>query len=337
MSWIKSYDTLRQHPKTLRLARLLGVNVRETIGLLHCLWWWCMDYAPDGDLSRYDPDEIAAAVDWPNGEQLVGALQSSGFLDCMQLHDWCDYGGKLYSTRSADSERVRQHRAGKEDTPDETTESEDVRRTSAGHNADVRRTYGVRNADVRRTSAPREDKIREDKNTEEESTPESMSASQKQPESDPPDIPDIPEQSDPSDPSEPSEPPDPQDPPEHLRPPGNSDVQAAFEAYRTAIQPRARLLPAARDKIKRRLATYSLAELEQAVAHFAADAWQMEHNAHRGAAWFFHSDERIEQFINLVPRASTGKDTGNGRHPNQSEPAESAGEPAFSALSRRLD
>ena len=73
MAWIKSHDTLRQHPKTLRLSRLLAVNVRETIGLLHCLWWWCMDYAPDGDLSRYDPDEIAAAVDWPNGEQLVGA------------------------------------------------------------------------------------------------------------------------------------------------------------------------------------------------------------------------------------------------------------------------
>ena len=32
------------------------------------------------------------------------------------------------------------------------------------------------------------------------------------------------------------------------------------------------------------------------------DAWQMEHNAHRGAQWFFHSEARIEQYKNMVPR-----------------------------------
>ena len=124
--------------------------------------------------------------------------------------------------------------------------------------------------------------------------------------------------------------------------PDAADVTAAFEAYRTAIQPRARLLPAARDKIKRRLATYSLEELLQAVGNFAADAWYMQHNAHRGAAWFFHSDDRIEQFTNLVPRAGTDskrKDTDdngrNGRH----TPGATAGArvSAFAGLSRRLD
>ena len=119
------------------------------------------------------------------------------------------------------------------------------------------------------------------------------------------------------------------------------DVTAAFEAYRTAIQPKARLLPAARDKIKRRLNTYSLEELLQAVANFAADAWYMQHNAHRGAAWFFHSDDRIEQFTNLVPRTGTDErkdasDNGrNGRH----TPGATAGArvSAFAGLSRRLD
>jgi len=124
--------------------------------------------------------------------------------------------------------------------------------------------------------------------------------------------------------------------------PDAADVTAAFEAYRTAIQPRARLLPAARDKIRRRLNTYSLEELLQAVANFAADAWYMQHNAHRGAAWFFHSDDRIEQFTNLVPRTGTDskrKDTDdngrNGRH----TPGATAGArvSAFAGLSRRLD
>ena len=119
------------------------------------------------------------------------------------------------------------------------------------------------------------------------------------------------------------------------------DVTAAFEAYRTAIQPKARLLPAARDKIKRRLNTYSLDELLQAVSNFAADAWYMQHNAHRGAAWFFHSDDRIEQFTNLVPRAGTDtrKDTGdngrNGRH--KPEPETRTRNSALAGLGRRLD
>ena len=129
--------------------------------------------------------------------------------------------------------------------------------------------------------------------------------------------------------------------PDTPKQPDAPDVTAAFEAYRTAIQPRARLLPAARDKIKRRLNTYSLDELLQAVSNFAADAWYMQHNAHRGAAWFYHSDDRIEQFTNLVPRAGTDtrKDTtdhgSNGRH--KPEPETRTRNSALAGLGRRLD
>lgn len=128
--------------------------------------------------------------------------------------------------------------------------------------------------------------------------------------------------------------------PDAPKQPESPDVAAAFEAYRSAIQPKARLLPSARDKIKRRLDTYTLDELLQAVANFAADAWYMANNAHRGAAWFFHSDDRIEQYINLVPRAQdtdTRKDEhgSNGRY--KREPAEGHRFSALTGFSRRLD
>lgn len=130
--------------------------------------------------------------------------------------------------------------------------------------------------------------------------------------------------------------------PDTPKAPESADVTAAFEAYRTAIQPKARFLPAARDKIKRRLDTYRLPELLQAVSNFAADAWYMQHNAHRGAAWFYHSDDRIEQFINLVPRApdtdSNRKDNehgSNGRH--KPEPQTGHRVSALTGFSRRLD
>lgn len=127
--------------------------------------------------------------------------------------------------------------------------------------------------------------------------------------------------------------------PDAPKQPESPDVTAAFEAYRQAIQPRARFLPSARDKIKRRLDTYTLPELLQAVANFAADAWYMANNAHRGAAWFYHSDDRIEQYINLVPRAQTDtdtrKDNEHGRHQRESETCHRVS--ALTGFSRRLD
>ena len=36
-----------------KLARRLGVSLPAAIGHLHLLWWWAMDYAQDGDLTRW--------------------------------------------------------------------------------------------------------------------------------------------------------------------------------------------------------------------------------------------------------------------------------------------
>ena len=75
--WIKSHQTLKGHPKMKRLTKLLGVKVPQAIGHLHCLWWWAMDYAKDGDLSEYDEIDIAIAAEW-EGEpgKLMDALLS---------------------------------------------------------------------------------------------------------------------------------------------------------------------------------------------------------------------------------------------------------------------
>lgn len=77
-------------------------------------------------------------------------------------------------------------------------------------------------------------------------------------------------------------------------------VRALFAHYRQHIQPAARICPA--DKIKARLKTFSPEEIREAITRFAADTWQMQHNATRGAPWFFHSDARIEGYLHLQPR-----------------------------------
>jgi hypothetical protein len=79
-------------------------------------------------------------------------------------------------------------------------------------------------------------------------------------------------------------------------------IPELFEIYRLSIHPVAKFIPAARDKIRTRLKTFTFEQLCAAVKHFSQDSWEMEHNATRGAAWFFDSDKRIEQYVHMKPR-----------------------------------
>ena len=145
MDWIHSYASLRSHPKTTRLARNLGVTVNEAIGILHSLWWWSVDYAPDGDLTDIDADVIATACGWDgDAEELIAALVKAtvrkgghGFLengDGLHIHDHYEYIGRHIEAAAADAERKRDERR-----------KESVQRTSDG-----RRSDGARTADVDR-------------------------------------------------------------------------------------------------------------------------------------------------------------------------------------------
>lgn len=120
--WIESHQSIRNHPKVKKAARLAGINEYEMIGRLHCLWWWALDYAQDGDVSKYSKDDIEMAVDW-QGEQgaFYDALFQCGFNghcglledigDAIVIHDWHEYGGRLLEKREANRERMREKRA----------------------------------------------------------------------------------------------------------------------------------------------------------------------------------------------------------------------------------
>lgn len=82
MAWIESHQEIRLHPKVRRLATLLEIELSQAIGHLHCLWWWVLDYAPDGDLGQFQNEEIAAACEWSgDAHRLVEALAACRFLD----------------------------------------------------------------------------------------------------------------------------------------------------------------------------------------------------------------------------------------------------------------
>lgn len=112
MAWIESHQELAHHPKVARLAHALDVSVPTAIGHLHCLWWWCLAYAEDGELDGFSAFEIAHAAQWQEEPDVfVEALGDAGWLDDTRVHDWHEYGGKLAERRRQDAERKRKARA----------------------------------------------------------------------------------------------------------------------------------------------------------------------------------------------------------------------------------
>lgn len=117
MPWFEAHDTMARHPKTLKLARLLNVDRRYAVGLLHDLFSWGL-YAADkeGRLNGLTEADIAQALDYSvkKAGAVVGALVEAGYLDRAEngyaIHDWYDYAGKLFDSREKNKEKNQRYR-----------------------------------------------------------------------------------------------------------------------------------------------------------------------------------------------------------------------------------
>lgn len=117
MAWFKAYSTLARHPKTLKLSRLLRVDRRYAVGLLHDLFTWGTSAADkNGVLVGLVAEDIWSALDFPpkKGAEVVAALVEVGYLDetgdGYAIHNWYDYNGKYSEDREKGRDRVRRYR-----------------------------------------------------------------------------------------------------------------------------------------------------------------------------------------------------------------------------------
>lgn len=85
------------HPKFDRLQMRLGLARYEAVGILETLWHMAGRFAPQGDIGKYDDEEIEAWIGWA-GEPgaLVAALIACRFIDRsdqhrLVVHDWHDH------------------------------------------------------------------------------------------------------------------------------------------------------------------------------------------------------------------------------------------------------
>lgn len=133
MDWIESHKAIMYHRKTGRLMRALSISRLEAVGMVHGLWWWCVDNAQDGDLNDVDPQDVADWCCWPgDAGDMVDALRQSGWITGDgHINDWDDFAGKLIDRQVAERKRKRDARLRLQSETGEGS-PQDVRRTDDG-------------------------------------------------------------------------------------------------------------------------------------------------------------------------------------------------------------
>jgi len=101
--WTEWHDSVRDHPKILKLARDLGVDEAKAVGLMGCLWAWTLRMAVDGNYSSFEVEDIELGAKWDGEPGAFAAAALKRRLldetpDGLVCHDWLDYAGSLKAT-----------------------------------------------------------------------------------------------------------------------------------------------------------------------------------------------------------------------------------------------
>lgn len=91
-AYIRLKLTFWTHRKTLKLVSLIG---KDAFWVMPRLWSYAAEHQPDGDFSKYSPEDIAKVVDYTNAdpETLWKSIHESGYAEKGHLHDWREHNG----------------------------------------------------------------------------------------------------------------------------------------------------------------------------------------------------------------------------------------------------
>jgi hypothetical protein len=95
------------HRKTVRLRAILG---DAALWIPPRLWSYAAENQPDGDFSAYLPEELGILLGYSgDARAMLEALQQAGFMDGMQVHDWCEHNGyhQTFSERARKAAAAR--------------------------------------------------------------------------------------------------------------------------------------------------------------------------------------------------------------------------------------
>ena len=115
MDWIRVDAGMPSHPKIGRIARELGIDRMEAVGIVVSLWCWTSISRESGILNGLEPPDLAYACLWSGDpEKIVSALTNAGLLDncdgVLSIHEWIDKQGRYERVRRLNARRQESYR-----------------------------------------------------------------------------------------------------------------------------------------------------------------------------------------------------------------------------------
>lgn len=111
--WFAIDCNVYTHPKTMRLAETLKLDVDTVVGKLGRLWGWAkLSGNETGEIGFLPDQEIADIMRWKKKPSvLTGALVDCGFLDRTDngksIHGWTELNGRMTEQKRKDNDRKR--------------------------------------------------------------------------------------------------------------------------------------------------------------------------------------------------------------------------------------
>jgi len=168
MAWIASNQTLKESHKLFDLMASMAWEQPRAVGHLTIFWWWCIDHAEDGDLSKFKPGHLAIAAGLlpTDGDTFVAAMIEAGFIDeepNLRLHDWWDHFGLFLKARYKSKPQVWMRIEGIYSDKVEEMEEPDRNETSSELGPDLLQTKSGPTPDQVRTNPTPQDKTEQNK------------------------------------------------------------------------------------------------------------------------------------------------------------------------------
>lgn len=141
--WIKFQTSTLKKPEILRIARMLGINRNEALGLMVEFWVWLDDASVDGTVDGLEASDVDAMMSCPG---LSAALQDVGWLSIdaenhrISVPNFGRHNGESAKKRALKNERQARWRDKTVDAPASTkasTREEKRRVTTSSLRSDV--------------------------------------------------------------------------------------------------------------------------------------------------------------------------------------------------------
>ncbi len=110
MAWIEYHTALRDHWKVQLLADGLGCEYAHALGYVSCLWLWCAEYSPKGDLSSFNDSQISSAARCKHEKFSKNFLKICKLIDKKdRINDWHKHGIKLLVSKRNSMKKYRKN------------------------------------------------------------------------------------------------------------------------------------------------------------------------------------------------------------------------------------